>query len=68
MENSQYLTTQEVAVALEKSVSAVQLNVQLGRLTPAMKLPGKRGAYLFDRDYIQALVQAGTSDETGISA
>lgn len=43
-----YMTTAEVAAALEVSRQAILQRVESGSLRPAMKLPGLRGAYLFD--------------------
>lgn len=49
------ITTAEAAQILGKSVATVNRLVALGRLTPARKLPGKTGAYLFDRAAVEAL-------------
>lgn len=49
------LTTAQAAELLGKSVATVNRMVLLGRLAPAAKLPGKTGAYLFDRTQIEAL-------------
>jgi len=45
---SDFLTTAEVAERLGVSPSAISYRVRAGTLTPAMKMPGKRGAFLFD--------------------
>ena len=45
---SNYLSTSELAEARGVTVKTVLRWVAAGKLTPAMKLPGKTGAYLFD--------------------
>ena len=42
------LTTAEVAKRVDRDRSVILRLVEAGRLTPAMKLPGKTGAHLFD--------------------
>lgn len=49
------LTTRDVAVALGVSPREVARRVQRGVLEPVVKLPGVRGAYLFDPASIEAL-------------
>lgn len=51
---TKYLTTPEVAAALNRPLSTVQWQAARGRLPVAMRL-GKRGSYLFDADDIKAL-------------
>lgn len=46
------LTTSDVADRLGVSISTVLCMVDAGTLTPALKAPGKRGAYMFDRTAI----------------
>lgn len=41
-------TTQQVARQLGLTRASICLAVKRGHLTPAMKLPGANGAYLFD--------------------
>lgn len=48
------LTTAEVAAELRVTPQAVSLMVKRGALTPARKLPGLRGAFLFDRASVEA--------------
>lgn len=50
------LPTAEVASLLGVHVSTVPRLVRSGRLTPVTKLPGKRGAYLFDPAEISAYI------------
>lgn len=54
MSNVDLLTTRDVAEALGVSTREVARRVETGALEPAVKLPGLRGAFLFDRDVIQA--------------
>lgn len=49
------LTTAEVASRLGVTPSAVSLMVKRGDLHPALKLPGKRGAFVFEEEAIAAL-------------
>lgn len=49
------VTTAEAANLLHASVWTVQRLVKSGALTPTKKLPGRRGAYLFDRAAVEAL-------------
>ena len=51
----EYMTTPEVAAILKRPLSTVQWQAARGHLPVAMKLPGKSGAYLFDRAAIAAL-------------
>lgn len=48
------MTTAEAATKLEVTPSAISYMVKRGELTPAMKLPGRRGAFLFDPASIEA--------------
>ena len=43
------LTTAQVANLLGKSVRTVNRMAEAGNLPPAIKVPGKTGAYLFHR-------------------
>lgn len=49
------LTTAVVAQMLYKDVSTISRMVARGDLVPAVKVPGKRGAYLFRRSDVEAL-------------
>lgn len=49
------ITTGQVAKALDIDRRTVWQRVQYGRLTPAVKLAGANGAYLFHRSEIEAL-------------
>ena len=47
------ITTADVARMLDKTVSTVNRMVARGELVPAVKAPGKRGAHLFRRGDIE---------------
>ena len=47
MSQDQLLTLQQVADRLQVSMSTVRRLVAAGKLTPARKLPGVTGGYLF---------------------
>lgn len=47
-------TSQQVARAFSLTRATICLAVKKGRLTPAMKLPGINGAYLFDLAEVRA--------------
>ncbi len=49
------MTSAEVCELLRIDRSTLTRRVQLGRIDAAMKLPGRNGAYLFDRATIEAL-------------
>lgn len=51
------LTTADVADIVGKSIPTVNRWASEGRLPFAHKLPGQRGAYLFRRTDVEALVQ-----------
>jgi hypothetical protein len=55
MSENQLLTTAECALVVGISVQTISRWVAIGRLTPARKLPGLRGPYLFDPSDIDAL-------------
>lgn len=55
MSKSRLTTTAEVADLLGISARQVARRVAGGELEAAMKLPGERGAYLFDRAYIEGI-------------
>ena len=48
-------TAQALPILGKKSPSTITRLVQAGKLTPAVKLPGRRGAYLFNRADVEAL-------------
>lgn len=52
------VSTAEVAQRLGVDVRTVHRMVSEGTLTPAAKLPGKTGAYVFDPADIEALVES----------
>lgn len=52
-----HLTTAEVAERLGLTPAAVSYRVRHGQLTPAAKAPGVRGAYLFDPDEVDRLLE-----------
>lgn len=49
------LTTAQIAERLGITPSGVSRMVHRGKLTPAIKLPGIRGAFLFDEASVEAL-------------
>lgn len=49
------ITTREASELLDESVRQTIRRVERGNLTPAKKLPGIRGSYLFKRADIDAL-------------
>lgn len=52
------MTTSEVATALGVNPTTIQRQAAAGALPVIGKLPGKTGAYLFDRDAILGQVAA----------
>ncbi len=57
-----YLTTAQVAELAHRTVTTVNRWVADGRLTPARKLPGNTGAYLFRLDDVEAaLTESGSA-------
>lgn len=52
---SQLISSAEAAEILNYHVATINRMVAAGKLTPAIKLPGKTGAYLFNRADIEAL-------------
>lgn len=51
------IATPEAAAILHKDPRTVQRQASAGDLSTVSKLPGKTGAYLFDRGYIEALAE-----------
>jgi excisionase family DNA binding protein len=58
------MTTAEVAAEAQVTPKTVTRWVADGSLTPAAKLPGLRGAYLFDRTAINAYIKASRKSGT----
>ena len=52
------VTTAEAAKTLGVHVATISRMVAAGRLTPAIKVPGKTGAYLFHRTDVERLTAA----------
>jgi DNA-binding transcriptional MerR regulator len=48
----QYLTTAQVAEAANRSIRTVSRWISNGQLRPAMKIPGRTGAYLFTPEHV----------------
>jgi len=55
MDNDDTIVTAEVATILSTDRKGVRRLVDRGELVPARKLPGRTGAYLFDRVAVEAL-------------
>lgn len=55
MATDDLLTTSEVCETLEVGTSTISRWVADGRLKPARKLPGLRGAFLFRRSDVEAI-------------
>lgn len=55
------VTTVQAAEITGKSWRTIIRLVERGQLTPAQKLPGLRGAFLFDRADVEALAAAEAS-------
>lgn len=51
--DAEYLTTAQVAQMLGVRVSTISRRVARGELVPAVKVPGKTGAFLFRRSDIE---------------
>jgi len=51
------ITTPEAGEILEVSTRTVYRQIEAGVLTPAQKLPGPTGHYLFRRSDVEALAQ-----------
>lgn len=51
---NELLTTADLAREKGVSPSAISQAVTAGRIAPAIKLPGKRGAFLFTREAVDA--------------
>lgn len=54
-------TTAEAAATLQVDRRTVRRLIEEGALSPTMKLPGKTGAYLFDRADVEALKESRAS-------
>ncbi len=57
MQAGELINAAEVAELLGYSKRTIARMAGDGRLTPAYKLPGLRGDYLFNRAYIERLMQ-----------
>ena len=53
------MTTAELARRLGVTPGAISLMVKRGAIAPAIKLPGIRGAFLFDASVVEELVSEG---------
>jgi excisionase family DNA binding protein len=54
------ISTTEACEILGIDRSGITRRVQMGRLTPALRLPGKAGAYLFHRADVEQLARQTT--------
>lgn len=61
MHNTDLIPTAEVAAILGKEVRTVHRMVERRELTPAVKTPGLRGAYLFRREDVERLAQGSAA-------
>jgi excisionase family DNA binding protein len=61
MATDDLLTTSEVCDALQVGSSTISRWVADGRLEPARKLPGLRGAFLFRRSDVVAIASEAAS-------
>ena len=52
------VTLREAAAELELTVWQAHYLVTTGRLKPAQQLPGRTGAYLFERSAVEAMKRA----------
>jgi excisionase family DNA binding protein len=57
MNDDALMATREVAERLGVSIATVNRMAKDGRLTPALRTPGIRGAHLYDRNKVEALEQ-----------
>ena len=55
MSRNELLTSRQLARELETTVTTVNRWVNSGRITPALQVPGYRGARLFEPASIEAL-------------
>jgi hypothetical protein len=60
--NPELITTKEASDILGEGVRKTIRRVESGALKPAMKLPGLRGSYLFDRPDVEALAEGGDAE------
>lgn len=58
MSNTELLSTRDVAEQLSLSTRQVARLVDAGKLEPATKAPGKRGAFLFEPHAVEAFQAA----------
>lgn len=61
------LGTSQAAAELDLVPSTISRMVKEGRMTPAMRLPGKTGAMLFARDEIERVARELTQPEVAAS-
>ena len=52
------MTASEVAAAFGRDTRTISRWTREGRLTPTTKLPGKTGAYIYDRAEIERLISS----------
>lgn len=61
MNSTTLIGTAEAAARLHVDRSTLTRWVRAGRITPALEVPGYRGAYLFDAVEIERLAKAGAA-------
>lgn len=57
MSNDDIIGSRQAAELMGMSVSHFTRNVRAGNIEPAHKLPGLRGAYMFDRALIERMAK-----------
>lgn len=55
MQRNELITAKQAGEILGIATRTVHQRIEYGRLYPAMKLDGPRGAYLFDRAYVESI-------------
>lgn len=58
MHTANMVSTRDAAALLGTDRNGVRRLLRSGDLEPALKLDGKTGAYLFDREVVEALAKA----------
>lgn len=67
-EGDKWVTTADAAAILEVHVRTVHRLTESGELNPAIKIPGKTGAYMYHRADVEALAQSRRADVDALAA